>query len=98
KRLDILLNNAGVISVGPSESMTVGDYEEAMSTHFYGPLYATLAVLPHMRRGGGGRIVNISSIGGLVPRPHLLPYVASKFALSGFSQGLRMELLKDNIY
>jgi len=98
KQLDILINNAGVISVGPSETMTLGDYQEAINTHFYGPLYTTLAALPHMRQRQSGRIVNISSIGGLVPTPHLLPYVASKFALTGFSQGLRTELLKDNIF
>jgi NAD(P)-dependent dehydrogenase (short-subunit alcohol dehydrogenase family) len=96
--VDILINNAGVISVGPMETMTVQDYVEAMNTHFYGPLFTTLAAIPLMKRRGGGRIVNVSSIGGLVPAPHLLPYVASKFALAGFSQGLRAELLKDNIY
>src|SRR5207248_6351970 len=60
--------------------------------------FCTLAVLPHMRGRRFGRIVNISSIGGLVPVPHLTPYVASKFALTGLSQCLRAELLKDNIF
>ena len=97
--VDVLVNNAGTITVGPMETMTLADYEEAMRTHFYGPLYMTLAVLPLMRnRGRGGRIVNISSIGGKVAVPHLLPYCASKFALTGFSEGLRAELLKDGIY
>src|SRR5688500_2149705 len=96
--IDVLINNAGTITVGPMETMTIADYEEAMRTHFWGPLYTTLAVLPHLRRRGGGRIVNISSIGGKVAVPHLLPYSASKFALTGFSEGLRAELLKDNIY
>src|SRR5688500_19538235 len=96
--VDVLVNNAGTIAVGPMETMTVADYEEAMRTHFYGPLYTTLAVVPHLRqRGRGGRIVNVSSIGGKVAVPHLLPYCASKFALVGFSEGLRQELLKDNI-
>jgi NAD(P)-dependent dehydrogenase (short-subunit alcohol dehydrogenase family) len=96
--VDVLVNNAGTIAVGPMETMSVADYEEAMRTHFWGPLYTTLAVLPHLRARGGGRIVNISSIGGKVAIPHLLPYSASKFALTGFSEGLRAELLKDNIY
>jgi short-subunit dehydrogenase len=96
-RIDVLINNAGAIQVGPVELMTVEDYEEAMKVHFWGPLYTVLAVLPDMRQRREGRIVNISSIGGKISMPHLLPYNASKFALVGFSEGLRAELAKDNI-
>src|ERR1044071_1114357 len=94
-RIDVLVNNAGVIEVGPMEVMTLEDYEQAMQTHFWGPLYATLAVLPEMRERASGRIVNITSIGGKISVPHLLPYSASKFALVGFSEGLRAESKKD---
>ncbi|MCA1614075.1 MAG: SDR family NAD(P)-dependent oxidoreductase [Acidobacteria bacterium] len=94
---DVLVNNAGVIQVGPAEVMTLADYEEAMRVHFWGPLYATLAVLPGMRRRGGGRVVNVSSIGGRIGVPHLAPYCASKFALVGLSESLRAELLRENI-
>jgi NAD(P)-dependent dehydrogenase (short-subunit alcohol dehydrogenase family) len=96
-QIDVLVNNAGVIQVGPVEVMTVEDYEEAMLTHFWGPLYATLAVLPEMRARRNGRIVNISSIGGKISVPHLVPYSASKFALVGLSEGLRAELKKDGV-
>jgi NAD(P)-dependent dehydrogenase (short-subunit alcohol dehydrogenase family) len=96
-QIDVLINNAGTISVGPMDVMTVEDYEQAMRVHFWGPLYAVLAVLPEMRRRGAGRIVNISSIGGKISVPHLLPYSASKFALVGLSEGLRAELSKDGI-
>ena len=96
--VDVLVNNAGTITVGPMEVMTLEDYELAMKTHFWAPLYATLAVLPQMRQRRAGRIVNISSIGGKVAAPHLLPYTASKFALTGLSDGMRLELLKDGIY
>jgi len=57
-----------------------------------------MAVLPEMRERGHGRIVNISSIGGKISVPHLLPYSVGKFALTGFSEGLRAEILKDNVY
>ena len=95
--VDVLINNAGVIQVGPSERMELDDYEEAMRTHFWGPLYTTLAVLPLMRARGAGRIVNISSIGGKISVPHLLPYSASKFALVGLSEGMRATLARENV-
>jgi short-subunit dehydrogenase len=95
--VDVLINNAGVIEVGPAVTMSLADFEEAMATNFWGMLYPTLAVLPEMRRRGSGRIVNITSIGGKLGIPHLLPYSASKFAAVGFSQGLRAELAGDGI-
>jgi NAD(P)-dependent dehydrogenase (short-subunit alcohol dehydrogenase family) len=96
--IDILVNNAGIIQVGPSEHMKVQDYADAMNVHFWGPLYLMQEVIPHMKRRGRGRIVNIASIGGKVAVPHLLPYVASKFALVGLSEGMRAELAQDGIY
>ena len=95
--IDVLINNAGIIQVGPMKLMTLEDYERAMATHFWAPLRLTLAVLPRMLERGEGRIVNISSIGGKIAVPHLLPYTASKFALVGLSEGMRAELAKDNI-
>ena len=95
--VDVLVNNAGVIQVGPIEVMTPEDFEHAMQVHFWGPLNAILAVLPAMRARKSGRIVNISSIGGKVSVPHMVPYSASKFALVGLSKGLRAELMKDGI-
>jgi NAD(P)-dependent dehydrogenase (short-subunit alcohol dehydrogenase family) len=95
--IDVLINNAGVIQVGPLDHMQPSDYEDAMRTHFWGPLFMVLAALPHMRKAGGGRIVNISSVGGRISVPHLVPYSASKFALTGLSDGLRAELARDHI-
>ena len=95
--IDVLVNNAGVIEVGPAITMSVADYEEAMATNFWGMLYPTLALLPEMRARRSGRIVNITSIGGKLGIPHLLPYSASKFAAVGFSQGLRAEVAADGI-
>jgi NAD(P)-dependent dehydrogenase (short-subunit alcohol dehydrogenase family) len=98
-RIEVLINDAGTIEVGPVEHMAVEDFESAMRVHFWGPLYLTLAALPHLRRtrDRSGRVVNVSSIGGRIAVPHLLPYSASKFALTGLSDGLRAELAKDGI-
>jgi NAD(P)-dependent dehydrogenase (short-subunit alcohol dehydrogenase family) len=90
--IDVLINNAGVIQVGPLEHMSTDDFENAMATHFRGPLHLMFESIPAMRRRGFGRIVNIASIGGRLALPHLAPYSASKFALVGLSDGVRAEL------
>jgi NAD(P)-dependent dehydrogenase (short-subunit alcohol dehydrogenase family) len=96
-RIDILINNAGIIEVGPLDHMTREDYERAMRLHFWAPYELVSQIVPEMRLWGGGRIVNISSIGGKVATPHFAPYSASKFALTGFSDAIRAELARDNI-
>jgi NAD(P)-dependent dehydrogenase (short-subunit alcohol dehydrogenase family) len=96
--VDLLINNAGVIQVGPVDHMGVQDFEDAMAVHFWGPLHTMFAAIPLMRRQGGGRIVNISSIGGKIGVPHMAPYCASKFALTGLSESMRGELAKDAVY
>lgn len=96
--IDVLVNNAGVIQVGPMDSMTENDHRTAMNTYYWGPFYAINAALPAMRLAGGGRIVNISSIGGKISVPHLLPYSAGKFALAGYSEGLATELAQHDIF
>ncbi len=96
-QVDVLVNNAGVIQVAPLENQTQADFEEAMSIHFWGAFYMMQAVIPHLKKQGAGRIVNISSIGGKIPIPHLAPYCASKFALVGLSNAMRGELIKENI-
>lgn len=95
--IDVLVNNAGVIQMGPLELQTQQDYEEAMAVHFWGPYYAMNEVLPEMRERGDGRIINIASIGGKISVPHLVPYCASKFALVGLSAGMQSELAKHGI-
>jgi len=95
--VEILINNAGMIQVGPMEEMKEEDYDNAMKIHFWAPFHAIKEVLPGMQKNKKGRIVNIVSVGGKVSFPHLLPYNASKFALSGLSEGLTAELEKYNI-
>lgn len=97
-QIDVLINNASIIQVAPLEHMTEADFEEALKTNFWGAFYFINEVLPEMRERRKGRIVNVTSLGGKVAIPHLLPYSTSKFALVGLSEGLRSELLKDNIY
>jgi NAD(P)-dependent dehydrogenase (short-subunit alcohol dehydrogenase family) len=94
--IDVLVNDAGQIEVGPLESMTAQDFRSAMDTNFWGAFNVTNAALRHLTPGQA-RIVNISSVGGLVSVPHLLPYSASKFALTGFSLGLGAELASKGI-
>jgi NAD(P)-dependent dehydrogenase (short-subunit alcohol dehydrogenase family) len=95
--VDVLVNNAGVIRVGPVETMREEDYEYALRTHFWGPLHLIEEVVPEMKARRSGRIVNVASIGGKIGVPHLVPYCASKFALVGLSQGLRAELARYGI-
>ncbi len=91
-QVDVLVNNAGTIHVGPVEDQQVENFEESMRTNFFAMLYACKAVMPQMLARGSGNIVNIASIGGKIAVPHMLPYSASKFATVGFSEGLHAEL------
>lgn len=96
-RIDVLINNAAIIEIGPFEDQTLEAFERAMHINFFGALQTIQAALPDMLRrfrenGERSAIVNISSIGGKFGVPHLLPYVAAKFALTGLSEGLHAEL------
>lgn len=95
--VDLLVNNAGIIQVGPAETMSLEDYRRAMDVMFFGALHAAEAVLPGMRARRRGTIVNVSSIGGAVGIPHLAPYVAAKFALRGWSEALGAEAAKHGV-
>ena len=97
-KIDILINNAGIIEVGPLEHLMREDFERAIRLHFWAPFELISQIVPEMRIWGGGRIVNISSIGGKVAVPHMASYSASKFALTGFSDAIRAELARDNIH
>jgi short-subunit dehydrogenase len=92
--IDVVVNVAGVIEVGPVDALTMDDYEDAIQTNFLGAVRTVEAVRETMCARGSGRIVNITSLGGKISIPHLLPYSASKFALVGYSEGLRAELAR----
>ncbi len=96
-KIDVLINNAGTIVVGPLSAQTPDDFKEAMDVIFWGAVHTTLLVLPHMLERRQGRIANITSIGGKIAVPHLLPYSAAKFALTGFSEGITAELAAEGV-
>lgn len=97
-RLDVLVNNAGVIQAAPFEDAQLEDFQESIDTHFWGPLFLIREALPHLRRApGGSRILNISSFGGRVGVPHLSAYSSGKFALAGLSDTLRAELRQHGV-
>jgi NAD(P)-dependent dehydrogenase (short-subunit alcohol dehydrogenase family) len=96
-RIDVLINSAGSIAVGPFEAMELSDFTALLKLQVDAVVNATQLVLPVFRRTGEGRIVNISSIGGRIPVPHMTTYCASKFALTGLSETLAAELAPFNV-
>lgn len=96
-KIDILINNAGMHSGGPIETIPIETIRLQMETNFMGLVLLTKAVLPAMRKQGRGTIVNFGSIGGLMGLPFQAFYSAGKFAIEGFSEALRMEVTSFNI-
>ena len=97
-RIDILVNNAGVGMYAPVAEMKPEQFERLVATNWLGPVHAIQAVVPYLRRQGGGQIINISSVAGKVALPWMGAYCASKFALNALSDSLRMELRPDHIH
>lgn len=90
--VELLVNNAGYAQGGFSEELTVDEYRKQFETNFFGVIAVTQAVLPAMRKQGSGKVINMSSISGRFGFPGLSAYVASKHALEGYSESLRLEL------
>ncbi|MED1472208.1 SDR family oxidoreductase [Bacillus salipaludis] len=90
--IDVLVNNAGFAVGGFSEELSIEDYRKQFETNFFGVIAVTNTVLPFMRANGQGRIINMSSISGRFGFPGLSAYSASKYALEGYSESLRLEL------
>lgn len=88
----VLITVAGVIQVGPLDALTREHFTTAVDIMLWGPVNTALAVAPRMRRRGHGRIGIVTSVGGLVSVPHLLPYSTAKFGAVGFASGLGAEL------
>jgi short-subunit dehydrogenase len=95
--IDILVNNAGVILSSPFEHVDVGDFKDSMNSNLWGMLNTSLSVLPHMVERKQGKILNITSVGGVIPVPHLLAYSTAKFGAVGFSTTAALSLRRAGV-
>jgi NAD(P)-dependent dehydrogenase (short-subunit alcohol dehydrogenase family) len=96
-RIDVLVNNAGIGSVGAAEELSVEQAQRVFDINVFGVIRMTKAVLPHMRAQGGGRIINLSSVLGFVPGPYMAAYVASKHAIEGYSESVDHEVREHGV-
>jgi NAD(P)-dependent dehydrogenase (short-subunit alcohol dehydrogenase family) len=96
-RINILINNAGRALRAPIVDIKISDFEDIMKLNVYGPLLTMQAVIPHMKKNGGGMIVNISSNVSKMAIPTIGAYAATKYALNGLTLTARNELAEDNI-
>ena len=95
--IDLLVNNAGLAKPGSLLSLSPADWQMVMAVNFFAPLQAIYETMPHMLKAGGGKIVNIASVAGKIAFPGSVCYAASKFALTGMSEGMAAELANQNI-
>ena len=95
--VDVLVNNAGIGLFKPVEETSAEEFRAVLETNLFGVFHCCRAVLPEMKRRGGGYIINISSLAGANPHPRMAAYNASKFGLNGFSEALMQEVRHDRI-
>ena len=96
-RIDVLVNNAGVGAVGAAEESSIDQTKEVFDINVFGLIRMTNAVLPHMRAQGRGRVVNVSSVLGLIPAPYMAAYAAAKHAVEGYSESVDHELREHGV-
>lgn len=96
-RIDVLVNNAGVGAAGAAEETSVAEAQTVIDTNVLGVMRMTRAVLPHMRATGSGRVINVSSVLGLIPQPFMAIYVAAKHAIEGYSESLDHEVREHGV-
>jgi NADP-dependent 3-hydroxy acid dehydrogenase YdfG len=96
--IDVLVNNAGICLTGAIEQTTSEDWQQLMNTNFWGCVNTIQEILPHFLQRKTGTIVNVGSIGGKMPLPHMTAYCASKYAVTGLTETLRLELAPQGIH
>jgi len=96
-RIDVLVNNAGMGATGAAEESSISQTKAVFEVNVHGVIRMTNAVLPHMRAGGGGRIVNVSSVLGLIPAPFMAIYAATKHAIEGYSESVDHEVREHGV-
>ena len=96
-RIDVLVNNAGTGATGAAEESSVAQDQRVFDINFFGLVRMTKAVLPHMRAQGRGRIINVSSVLGLVPAPYMASYAAAKHAIEGYSESVDHEVREHGV-
>lgn len=97
-KIDVLVNNAGICVSGPMEQTTAEDWQQLMNTNFWGCVNTIQELLPHFLERKTGTIVNVGSIGGKMPLPQMTAYCASKYAVTGLTETLRLELAPQGIH
>jgi len=96
--IDVLVNNAGICLTGPAVNTSLEDWKRILDTNLWGCIYTIHAVLPAMLRRGQGSIINLGSFGGKMPLPGMTAYCTSKYALTGLTESLRLELSSKGIH
>lgn len=96
--VDVLINNAGICLTGPAVNTSLEDWKRILDTNLWGCIYTVHALLPAMVRRGKGTIINVGSFGGKMPLPEMTAYCTSKYALTGLTESLRLELAPQGIH
>ena len=91
-KIDVLVNNAGFVIYGKVEELSIEDIESQMKTNYFGTIYCTKSFLPYFLKQNSGHIVNVASVGASFGVPGIASYCATKYAMLGFSEGLKHEL------
>jgi NAD(P)-dependent dehydrogenase (short-subunit alcohol dehydrogenase family) len=96
-RIDVLVNNAGVGALGAGEESSIGQTRDVFDVNVFGVMRMANAVLPHMRANRRGRVINVSSVLGLIPAPFMAGYAAAKHAIEGYSESVDHELREHGV-